>query len=404
MKTLTIAGLLVLAATNTTTCEAVVINAAAPIKLVDSVDSLGEHVESIDLSGNTFIAGGDDYEAVVFTREGGTWQEETRLVPWDGNGRIFGYSVAASDDVAVVSNPWDNNFKGSIYVYERGINGWAPANKFTLPTSSSNEWLGEQVAADGDWIAGGAPRGRNALGTLHLFQRSNGTWAPHSELQSPDGNREDSFGDTVDLSTNRLIVGAPTNRVQDTIRGSAYIYRLVADVWQLEATLESPDPTETEFFGQRVAIDGSTAVVASTVNASAYVYEYDGNDWGHVATVTPSTVDNGNVSRTIDIDGDLIVVGALHDSSIQRDDGLATVYSRTSAGWSLLETLQSPLASSRDRYGLSVNIEESTLLVSAYGGEGSVFAYSVGTTIPEPTASIICISGVLAILGCRWKR
>ncbi|MGQ0700513.1 MAG: Calx-beta domain-containing protein [Panacagrimonas sp.] len=91
-----------------------------------------EFGSSVALSGNTAVVGvfrddiganSDQGSAYVFVRSGASWTQQAKLIAADGAaGDLFGFSVAASNDTAVVGAHFDkffggNNGQDSAYVY-----------------------------------------------------------------------------------------------------------------------------------------------------------------------------------------------------------------------------------------------------------------------------------------------
>jgi hypothetical protein len=367
------------------------------VTLEMTLGPIGEHAEAVDAWGDAFIVGGADYEALIYQRVGGIWQQQASLTPWDQNGRIFGYSVSLAADVAVVSNPWDSQENGAAYVYHRQGNSWVPGIKLKLPSDTDNAWFGTQVATDGQWIVSGAPRSRDwqreVLGSAYIYRREDDVWMQQAVLQSPDMTAGDYFGSAVDISGDRMIIGAQGQ----ADKGAAYIYQLINNQWSFEAKLICPDNLAVSTFGQKLAIDGNTALVANPSNKTAYVFEFDGTEWAYETSLTPSTDDGGNLHRTLDVDGDLIAIGDPFSGANVNSEGLVSLYHRNSLGWTLAKTMQPPVSPDRNRFGLSVSVEDETLVVTGYGHQGRAFVYNV--TVPEPRSSGLAVFAMLGGLS-----
>jgi hypothetical protein len=371
------------------------------VTLTATVGPIGEHAENVDMAGGRFIVGGANFEARIYAQSNGTWYQEASLMPWDGIGSIFGYSVAISTDVAVASNPWVNSEDGAMYVFKHEAGNWVPDVKLQPPSGTDNTWFGTQVTVDGDWIASGAPRAwawnRSVPGSTYLYHRVAGVWQEHAVLNSPESIRGDYFGAAVDISGDRMIIGAS----HENGVGAAYIYELEADEWVFRTKLLSPEASATGNFGAQVAIDGNTALIGDALSDEAFVFDFDGSSWTHALTVEPFSDDNGNVHRTLDVDGNVIVIG---DPNRRRDPNaaIASVYLRSQDGWELYDQLNAPIL--RDgTFGLSVNVEGNSLVVTSYGDEGRAYVYSVTRPIPEPNSAIL-LAGVLALSGLCGRR
>jgi hypothetical protein len=95
--------------------------------------------------------------------------------------------------------------------------------------------LGQSVAVDGAVAVVGSPEadhsGLTGAGSVALFRRAGGVWVEEQVLVAPDAADSQRFGWAVAISGNRVIVGAIANA---SVFGSAYIFRFLGGVWQLE--------------------------------------------------------------------------------------------------------------------------------------------------------------------------
>jgi hypothetical protein len=93
--------------------------------------------------------------------------------------------------------------------------------------------FGFSVALSGTTLVVGAPfAGGPGAGAVFVFEREDDRWAPRQKLTSPVP-REHSFGYSVALDGDVLIVGAPRARLPaaptPAIRGAAYAFERTRD-------------------------------------------------------------------------------------------------------------------------------------------------------------------------------
>ena len=101
------------------------------------------------------------------------------------------------------------------------------------------------------------------------------------------GLNERTFGSTISLSGDTLIVGQHGNDVFGENSGMAYIFTQNGDIWTQAAKLYRTDAANGELFGFRVAIDGDTAIVSDYYDnvdgevgyESVYVYRKPAGGW-----------------------------------------------------------------------------------------------------------------------------
>jgi hypothetical protein len=178
---------------------------------------------------------------------------------------------------------------------------------------------------------------------------------------------------------------APTSRALDGRR------RLSGDYAEVDK-LTAADAATYDYFGWSVAIDGATVVVGAygddDGNDSGSVHVLRTTDGGatyfEVAKLTAADAASGDrFGYSVAIDGTTIVVGARHDDDGGQSSGAAYVF-RTSDGdasYGQVAKLTAADGASDDQFGASVAIDGATVVVGAYcdsdGGSqsGSVYVF-----------------------------
>ncbi len=183
---------------------------------------------------------------------------------------IFGISVAASGDTAVVGAWSDDTLAGlnagSAYVFVRFGTDWIEQAHLTAPHGASEDRFGAAVAVSGDTAVVGAyqhdtPAGLDA-GSAYVFVRSGAVWTYQASLNASDGAAFDNFGGSVAVSDGTALVGAPLDDPGVGFdAGSAYVFGRSGTSWIEQAKLTAPDANSYDYFGDSVAVDEDTAVV-----------------------------------------------------------------------------------------------------------------------------------------------
>lgn len=215
---------------------------------------------------------------------------------------------------------------------------------------SRDDSFGRTVDIDGDTIVVGAP-GRD---TAYVYERdpTSQSWSLAATLTSPAGSGFGFFGRAVavDESSGLIVIGAP---LADMSVGLAYVFENVQGSWVYKDTLVSPVGfSDREYFGVSVAVDGRTIAVGAfegyalgapfneTPGGAVYVFE----ELGGIFTgfnVTPEHEPGAKLGMSVDLDGGLLVAGAPDYDG----DGAVFVMQRQSSGlWD--EVAGSPLESS----------------------------------------------------------
>jgi hypothetical protein len=222
------------------------------------------------------------------------------------------------------------------------------------------------------------------------------------------------FGATVAVSSDgsTVIAGNRPDYNRSVYRG-VYIYERSSTGWISESSSGVPHvakltpPQDNESFASAIAIsdDGSTIVVGSLLYPYGVVYVYEKPNGGWSSTSTPTATlthsgtdlqrnsDQFGYSLAIDGSGRAIVVGgnALSDQTVNNNIGFAYVYEKPGGGWSdMTETYKlepDPALTRYDKYGFSVAISDSMVLVGAPGesnSKGAVYLYTRSAPWSEP--------------------
>jgi hypothetical protein len=174
---------------------------------------------ALSADGNTALVGGQGDNAStgaawVFTRSGGVWtQQGAKLVGTPGGGQQ-GFSVALSADgnTAIVGGPGDTGDDGAAWVFTRGGGVWSQQAKLVgtgaVNTPPSQGWS-VALSGDGNTAAVGGPADNRGEGATWVFTSSGGGWSQQgAKLVGSCGG-----GYSVALSSglgNILLVGANT--------------------------------------------------------------------------------------------------------------------------------------------------------------------------------------------------
>lgn len=287
------------------------------------------------LSGDVAVVGAPDAwapeiqsgAAYVFRRDSttATWSLEATFVASDGDyNDLFGYSVAIDRDVIVIGARNDENdgahAAGSAYVFRFAESTWLEEEKLVDPNGESGDLLGRAVAIEGDVILLGAPGTDHPDGTngsVFVFRNDGNDWTLEAELLPFDAVGKQRFGLSVSLAMSTAAVGATHDSMQ---AGAAYIFHWNGRQWISEATLVPSDPVGSPFFGASVALSADTnvllvgAVRDSTEGfeaGAAYLFRRENNVWTQITKLTASDAGPGDLfGASVSIDGDVGIVGA----------------------------------------------------------------------------------------------
>lgn len=236
---------------------------------------------AVDVDRDTMIVGVSGFDlpgksdagaAVIFRWQGTSWVEEARLTASDaGPGDRFGVSVAIQGNRAVVGaylhDLPSKADAGAVYVFERVGATWTQVAKLSNTNSAANDNLGVRVDIDGDTIIAGAWLKSflfSQQGAAYVFTRSAaGVWSQQAQLSDIGGSTSDWFGNRVAIEGDTAVVTAPGDDVIFTDRGSAHIFTRSGTTWTKRATLDPGLGAASDAFGSSVSIHNGTVAVGA---------------------------------------------------------------------------------------------------------------------------------------------
>ena len=361
-------------------------------------------------------ANNDQGSAYVYVRSGTTWTQQAQLTALDGAvNDFFGMSVALSGDTALVGAPGYNvgavSNQGSAYVFVRSGGIWTQQAQLTASDGASGDSFGYSVALSDDTALVGAYYDNvgaiTGQGSAYIFVRSGTTWTQQTTLTASNGAAYDKFGYAVSLSGDTALVGAYHDDVgANTNQGSAYVFVRSGTVWTQQAQLTALDGALGDSFGYSVALSGDTALVgayydnvgANTAQGSAYIFVRSGITWTQQTPLTASDGAAGDsFGYSVALSGDTALVGAYYDDvGASTDQGSAYIFARRGTSWTQQTQLTAWDGAAGDNFGSSVALTGATALVGALtddvGGnvdQGSAFFYQAYRTDADLAVSAV---------------
>jgi FG-GAP repeat len=325
----------------------------------------------------------------------------------------FGFSVAMDESKAVVSAPNDapnGGFSGSAYVFDTATGN--QLFKLTPSDGAAGDSFGYSVAISGDTLIVGAVAdddGADAGGSAYLFDTTNGREL--TKLIASDPGVLDNFGYSVAISNNKALVGAPFNDGSNRIRDSGAAYVFDVDTGEELVKLNASDSSFNANFGLSVALNGDIAIIGSPFSVtsggqSGSAYIFDVNSGAQLHKLISSDAASGDVfGKSVAIWDNFAIVGARGDDTPGTDVGSAYIFDiRTGAELFKLTAFD---GAEDDEFGGAVAISEHGIFVAAPfdddAGETSGSAYLFANPIPEP-CSLAMVGVITTILGICFSR
>ena len=304
--------------------------------------------------------GDQEGAAYVFTRAEGTWSEQQRLTTPDVTYLdYFGASVALSSDgnTALVGGILDDNENGdnagAAHIFTRSGGTWSEQQKLLASDGSSGDEFGQGVALsdDGNTALIGAKGNDNEngsyAGAVYVFTYSDGLWNEEKKLLAPNESSYSLFGYSIALSSdgNTALVGAPRDDNVNGRAGGAYLFIRTGEVWNHQKRFIASDGDDQDQFGREVALsdDGNTALIGAYNNSNesgndagaVFVFTRSGEMWSEQEKLIENSIgtsDDFGYAVAIDSMGDTALIGQRHDYNRGMDRaGAAYIFTRSDA-------------------------------------------------------------------------
>jgi len=270
--------------------------------------------------------------AYVFVRSGTAWTQQQKLVAGDGASfDIFGRTVAISGDTVAVGASSDdittNVDQGSAYIFLRTGSTWAQQQKLLAGDGTTSDFFGDSITIEGNTVLIGATDDTTGVvtqqGSAYVFVRTGTTWAQQQKLTANDGTTFDYFGFSVALSGDTAVIGTLQDIGATFQQGSAYVYVRSGTTWTQQQKLLANDGAANDSFGNSVSVLGDTVLIGAAGDTngtnprqgSAYVFSRTGTTWTQQQKLTASdgTADD-SFGASVSLTPDAALIGSLGDS------------------------------------------------------------------------------------------
>jgi hypothetical protein len=336
------------------------------------------------------VNGHDTQGAVyVFNKSGSTWTQGQKLVASDGAaGDHFGSSMALLGDTVFITAPLaavnGQTWQGAVYVFTRTGGTWTQQQKLVAGHGQAFGTFGIAVAinANSAFIgAGGANQGGVVVPrSVYVFRFDPAARVHWSEKQTFDAPSSESsygsFGASLAASTTTFLVGARATTVNGNIgQGVAYVYNDINGSWTQTDQLSANDGGARDNFGVSLAIEGTTALIGSpgaVINghiSQGAVYRFDSSSgtWLQQQKLVASDgTSTSLLGASVNLKGDLALFGAYAAGNYK---GAAYLFNSLPSGWAQNQKLTASDGAAGDVFGYFTALDTGTALIGAYAAQ-----------------------------------
>ncbi len=234
--------------------------------------------------------------------------------------------------------------------------------KLLSSAGGSYEVFGFCVDVDGDYAVIGADGYSDNKGAAFIFKNIDGVWTEIAVITREDASEGDSFGISVDICDNYVIVGALGVDDNGTQCGMAYIYKRTGENWEEVTQLYPSDTYENQKFGIQVCLNDQYADISNledevlgNFTGSVYIFERNGEKFTEKARLFPDDQAAMNwFGMSISLYDNYLIAGAPHDNN----QGSAYIFENIDENWTQTAKLTVTDYEGLDNLGYSVAITD----------------------------------------------
>ena len=379
-------------------------------KLVASDEESRNHFgTSVSISGSNVVVGtpkdnDNGYfsgSAYVFTKPSGGWSDMTqtgKLLAGDGaEYDEFGRSVSISGDnilVGAYGNDENGSVSGAAYVFTKPSSGWVNGvhtAKLLASDGASGDYFGWKVGISGDDIVVTAMYDdplASSSGSAYVFEKPGSVWVDMTQtakLVPSSGVASESFGYSVDIADNLIVIGAHEDfNNSGSNSGAAFVFKKPTTGWvdaAQDAKLLPSDPDNEDKYGYSVSISNDKVLVGAPQNnekqslfGAVYAFTKTSGAWSDITQTEKlqavfSAGAGGFYGNAVAVDGNYAVVGGY---GFESETGIAIVLHYDGSKWVQIAELSADDGDSYENFGQSVSISGDNIVVGADQGDNSV--------------------------------
>jgi hypothetical protein len=271
-----------------------------------------------------------------------------------------------------------------VYIFTRSGTTWTQQTKLTSPYNVADDSFGGSISLYGDTVVIGAINPCEA----YVFTRDGTTWTQQATLSATDGQAGDAFGCSVSLYGDSVIVGAVN-------ANAAYIFTRDGTTWTRQTRLFTIDSNADSVFGNTfgcaVSLYKDTAVIGDNTAGlgagAAYIFTRSDTTWTQQAKLTQLYgIDKNDLSAddlagytnslfggTVSLNGNAVVI-----SGSAEKGGEAYVFIRNGTTWNRQAKLMGPDVREGDLFGVDVSIYGNKVVIGYPGYSTLHFASITG--------------------------
>ncbi len=228
---------------------------------------------SLAVSGNTIVAGApgiDSWKGAVyiFEKNNGNWSEIQKIESPAGiDFGNFGIGVSIYDGYLVVGASGENNGAGKIYIYKKNDSGqWIFHQSLASSDHFENSYFGNAISIyDNELVVGAYTEtntGNPAMAFIFKLDE-NDNWYESQKIASYQSSEHTYFGWMCEMKNDKLLITSP--HLYGTEAGKTFIYKKNGqDNWEFDQELTPKNDVVQDSYGWSIAMNENEIIVGAS--------------------------------------------------------------------------------------------------------------------------------------------
>jgi hypothetical protein len=206
---------------------------------------------------------------------------------------------------------------------------WVQSAKVVAPKVLDHDSFGFSVSLSGDTLVVGTLPTLRFPGSAHVFVHGGSSWVHQAKLRPNDPIAGSYFGFPVAIEEDTVMVGAFGNDDNGPSSGAVYVFERTGVMWAERTKLTASNGLNGDLFGGSIALEGDRALIGSGRKwfgiGTAYMFERINQSWVETTRLEVPKF----VAQAVALDGDIAVLG----SPSSYGDLQASVFERSGTAW-----------------------------------------------------------------------
>ena len=208
--------------------------------------------------------------------------EDQIIAPTDmTNSGNFGFKICSSGDFIAISDYTEDSNKGVVYIFTYDGTTWTQSQKIVSPVLVNYVEFGNIIDIFNNTLAitanlDSAGTGQGSFGGVYIYNYNGSSWSQSQLVRASDKASGDFFGYNISIFNNTMAISSTGRTNVNSAVGKVYIFENNGSTWTESFSIDSPDTTANNNFGNSIKLYDDTLFIGTNENSNAgsvYIYQ-----------------------------------------------------------------------------------------------------------------------------------